>query len=78
MLGFIRPEYDYVSKDSLIEDILTDCKVAERSLGRDHWKLEREKAWEAWLRDFEWSNDLTDKKIGEVEDKVLAKSDEKL
>lgn len=34
ILGFIRPEYDYVSKESLIEDIHTDIKVAERCLAR--------------------------------------------
>jgi len=34
ILGFIRPEYDYVSKDSLIDDIKTDIEVAGRSLAR--------------------------------------------
>ena len=34
ILGFIRPEYDYVSRDSLIEDIKTDINVAGRSLSR--------------------------------------------
>ena len=34
ILGFIRPEYDYVSKESLIEDIRTDIQVAARSLAR--------------------------------------------
>lgn len=34
ILGFIRPEYDYVSKDSLIEDIKTDIDVAGNSLAR--------------------------------------------
>lgn len=34
ILGFIRPEYDYVSKESLIEDIKTDIDVAGRSLAR--------------------------------------------
>jgi riboflavin kinase len=34
ILGFIRPEYDYVSKESLIEDIKTDIEVAHRSLER--------------------------------------------
>lgn len=32
--GFIRPEYDYVNKDSLIDDIKTDIDVAGRSLSR--------------------------------------------
>lgn len=34
ILGFIRPELDYVSKESLIEDIKTDIEVAGRSLAR--------------------------------------------
>ncbi|KAK2807330.1 hypothetical protein FQN50_005485 [Emmonsiellopsis sp. PD_5] len=34
VLGYIRPEYDYVSLDALIEDIRIDCEVARRSLGR--------------------------------------------
>lgn len=34
ILGFIRPEYDYVSKDKLIEDIKTDIDVAGQSLAR--------------------------------------------
>ena len=34
MLGFIRPEYDYVSVDSLIDDIRTDIAVARASLER--------------------------------------------
>ena len=41
ILGFIRPEYDYVSKESLVEDIRVDIEVARRSLERrayDRWK----------------------------------------
>lgn len=38
MLGFIRTELDYVSKEALIEDIRTDIAVAERSLEREVWK----------------------------------------
>lgn len=34
ILGFIRPELDYVSKESLINDIKTDIDVAGRSLAR--------------------------------------------
>ena len=33
--GFIRPEYDYVSKESLIEDINVDIEVTRRSLERE-------------------------------------------
>lgn len=36
--GFIRPEYDYVSKESLIEDIKLDIEVARRSLERDGYR----------------------------------------
>ena len=34
ILGFIRPELDYVSKEKLIEDIVTDIDVSGRSLAR--------------------------------------------
>jgi len=37
ILGYIRPEYDYVSKESLIEDIEEDIRVAQRSLQREKW-----------------------------------------
>lgn len=36
--GFIRPEYDYVSKESLIEDINVDIEVAKRSLERETYE----------------------------------------
>jgi riboflavin kinase len=35
ILGFIRPEYDYVSLESLIEDINVDIEVTKRSLTRE-------------------------------------------
>ena len=38
ILGFIRPEYDYVSKESLIEDIKVDIEVARRSLEREPYE----------------------------------------
>ena len=34
ILGYIRPEYDYVSLESLITDINIDIEVAKRSLER--------------------------------------------
>ncbi|KAL1405178.1 riboflavin kinase [Vanrija albida] len=34
ILGYIRPELDYVSKEALIQDIQTDVKVALNSLSR--------------------------------------------
>lgn len=36
--GFIRPEYDYVDLESLVNDIKMDIRVAERSLGREKWE----------------------------------------
>ena len=38
ILGYIRPEYDYVSKESLIEDIMFDCDVAKRNLERSGYE----------------------------------------
>lgn len=38
ILGYIRPEYDYVSVEALIEDIRIDCEVARESLLRDAYK----------------------------------------
>jgi riboflavin kinase len=37
IVGFIRPEYDYVSKESLIADIKTDMQVTRNSLERKTW-----------------------------------------
>lgn len=37
ILGFIRPEHDYVSKEALVEDIQMDIRVARKSLAREHW-----------------------------------------
>jgi riboflavin kinase len=34
ILGYIRPEYDYISLDALVEDIRVDCEVARTSLAR--------------------------------------------
>ena len=58
ILGFIRPEYDYLSKESLIEDIRTDCDVARRSLEREAYRRVGAEGAEGgigeWLRDFGW------------------------
>lgn len=43
ILGFIRPEYDYVDKKSLAEDIRVDVEVARRSLQRE--------TYESWRQD---------------------------
>lgn len=54
ILGFIRPEYDYVSKESLIDDIKTDIDVAGRSLSRKAYaRFAREK----YLLEFENKSD---------------------
>lgn len=61
ILGYIRPEYDYVSREALIDDIRIDCDVARRSLKRKAYAVflndvdsSDEKANEArqWLRKF--------------------------
>lgn len=42
ILGFIRPEYDYVSKEALIEDIKMDIKVGLNSLEREGYSVFKE------------------------------------
>jgi riboflavin kinase len=39
VLGYIRPEYDYISREALVEDIRIDCDVARRSLERDCYRV---------------------------------------
>ncbi|MCJ1381583.1 riboflavin kinase [Xylographa soralifera] len=41
ILGFVRPELDYVSKEALIADIHTDMEVARRSLAREGYAVWR-------------------------------------
>ena len=50
ILGFIRPEYDYVDRDSLVRDIRTDIEVARRSLERESYRRFRE---ERYMVEFE-------------------------
>lgn len=38
VLGYIRPEYNYVSREALIEDIEMDKQVALNSLQRPLWQ----------------------------------------
>ncbi|OBT97685.1 riboflavin kinase [Pseudogymnoascus verrucosus] len=45
ILGYIRPEYDYVDKESLVKDIREDMAVAERSLDREEWRKRRADGW---------------------------------
>jgi len=42
VLGYIRPELDYTSRDALIEDIDVDKRVAIKSLGRPEYSKYRE------------------------------------
>ncbi|KAA8565596.1 hypothetical protein MFRU_006g01760 [Monilinia fructicola] len=48
ILGYIRPELDYVDKESLVRDIETDIEVARRSLERENWRGDGE-GDDAWL-----------------------------
>ncbi|KAI9864210.1 MAG: riboflavin kinase [Vezdaea acicularis] len=52
ILGFIRPEYDYVSKEALVADIMTDIEVARGSLAREAYAKLRTEEEGAWLLDF--------------------------
>ncbi|KAF3480323.1 uncharacterized protein GIQ15_05670 [Arthroderma uncinatum] len=64
ILGYIRPEYDYVSREALIDDIRIDCDVARRSLKRSAYAVflndevadgagnEKANAAREWLRKF--------------------------
>lgn len=48
VLGYIRPELDYVSKEALIRDIKTDIEIARVSLERGGWgvgNFEKEGRW---------------------------------
>lgn len=45
ILGFIRPEFDYVSKEALVEDIREDIRVAQRSLDREAYQKCKEDRW---------------------------------
>jgi riboflavin kinase len=45
VLGFIRPEYDYDSLESLVEDIWVDVGVAQGSLEREGYKGFVEDEW---------------------------------
>lgn len=45
ILGFIRPEYDYVSKDALVEDIREDIRISQRSLARERYQRFKDEGW---------------------------------
>ena len=38
ILGYIRPELDYIDVESLIKDIKTDIEVTKTSLKREAWE----------------------------------------
>ncbi|KAJ8062906.1 hypothetical protein OCU04_008154 [Sclerotinia nivalis] len=48
ILGYIRPELDYVDRESLVRDIEMDIEVARRSLGREKWGVQKE-GMDGWL-----------------------------
>lgn len=80
MLGFIRPEFDYVSLEALVKDIHIDCEVAKRSLQREAYSrfaAAQEGGSEggsgAWLAEFAWVEGVD---AAEVERKVLARDTE--
>ena len=71
MLGYVRPEYDYVSVESLIEDIKIDCDVARRSLERAGYaKFKEDGAEKKWLTDFTWMDKVD---MQQMEKEVLKK-----
>jgi riboflavin kinase len=45
ILGHIRPEYDYVSREALVEDIREDIRVAQRSLARPAYEQCQQDPW---------------------------------
>lgn len=45
ILGHIRPEYDYLSEESLIDDINIDIEVTRASLQREGYARYREEAY---------------------------------
>ena len=57
ILGYIRPEYDYVSLEALVEDIRVDCEVARESL--------RRRAYVCYLRESQ-DGDTDTEEVNEV------------
>lgn len=45
ILGYIRPEYDYVSKEALVEDIREDIRISQRSLDREAYLKYKDDPW---------------------------------
>ena len=55
ILGFIRPEYNYVSREKLVEDIRFDIEIARQSLAREAYSQLR---GENYLLQFEATNEV--------------------
>ncbi|KAK6346483.1 riboflavin kinase [Orbilia brochopaga] len=45
IMGYIRPEFDYISKEALIDDINKDIDIAIKSLGRDSYAVAKSDTW---------------------------------
>lgn len=41
IMGYVRPEFDYVSKEALIDDINKDIDIAKKSLAREAYAAGR-------------------------------------
>jgi hypothetical protein len=55
-----------VSKESLVEDIKTDCDVARRSLEREGYRrVGLEGEGKEWLMDFSWVESTGEKEGGD-------------
>lgn len=63
ILGYIRPELDYISKEALIEDIKTDVKVGLKSMEREGYGKFKE---DEYLKRFEGLTDTS--KVGGFEE----------
>jgi riboflavin kinase len=45
ILGYIRPEFDYVSKEALVGDIREDIRISQRSLDRAAYQQFKDDPW---------------------------------
>lgn len=52
IMGYIRPQYNYTTRQDLIVDIETDVEVCKRSLGRRSYAVDDDLA--SWLVSFDW------------------------
>jgi len=70
ILGYIRPEYDYVSKEALVEDIREDIRVAQRSLAREAYQN-----WSKWLEGVDLDEDEVMAPGGKIVGKGVGQTD---